>query len=155
MGVGKTTVGKKLAKSLSLPFIDTDAIVVRSHGDIATIFANQGEAQFRAFEEDAVLDSLGKQAVIATGGGAVLSQRIREALSVAVVVYLSTDGRHIAGRIANSNRPLLKTGISDWRTIYESRKHLYEQVADITVDTSASSLSSTIDQITQELKRFD
>jgi len=154
MGVGKTTVGKKLAKALGLPFIDTDAVVSKMHGDIASIFEEFGESVFRAYEEDAVLESLSRSAVIATGGGAVLSERIREALAVATVVYLSTDGRHIAGRLSSGNRPLLKNGVSDWRAIYESRRSLYEQVADITADTSGSSLASTILFIKKELEAF-
>ena len=155
MGVGKTTVGKKLAKSLGLPFIDTDFLITREHGDIARIFSDQGEGTFRVYEEEAVLESLSKPAVIATGGGAVLSQRTRDALVIAVVIYLSTDGRHIAGRISNGNRPLLKSGINDWRSIYEARRHLYEQVADITVDTSNSSLAGTIEMITKELSKHE
>jgi len=154
MGVGKTTVGKKLAKTLGLTFVDTDAVIVREHGDISKIFVHQGESIFREIEEDAVLRSLVGPSVVATGGGAVLSQRTREALAVATVVYLSTDGRHIAGRIANGNRPLLKSGLSDWRAIYETRRPLYEQVADITVDTSNSTLAKTIDHITKELEKF-
>jgi len=154
MGVGKTTVGKKLAKALGLPFIDTDAVVTKLHGDIATIFEELGESVFRGYEEDAVLESLSHEAVVATGGGAVLSERTREALSVATVIYLSTDGRHISGRLSNGNRPLLKNGVNDWRAIYESRRALYEQVADITADTSGSSLASTILFIKKELEAF-
>ena len=155
MGVGKTTVGKKLAKTLGLPFVDTDALIVKRYGDITNIFDTLGEAQFRVFEEEAVLETLASRSVVATGGGAVLSERTREALAVATVVYLSTDGRHISGRIKNGKRPLLKSGVGDWRSIYESRRALYEQVADITVDTSDASLANTIAFITRELEKFD
>jgi len=154
MGVGKTTVGKKLAKVLGLPFIDTDLVITKKHGNISDIFEKLGESTFRDFEEDAVLSSLADRAVIATGGGSVLSERTREALTVATVVYLGTDGRHMAGRLANGNRPLLKNGVSDWRSIYEARRHLYEQVADITLDTSNSTLAATIEFITKELERI-
>ena len=152
--MGKTTVGKKLAKSLGLPFIDTDAVLTKKHGEIAKIFEELGESVFRGYEEDAVLESLSSHAVIATGGGAVLSERTREALAVATVIYLSTDGRHISGRLSNGNRPLLKKGVSDWRAIYEARRALYEQVADITADTSGSSLAATILFIKKELEAF-
>lgn len=153
MGVGKTTVGKKLAKRLELPFIDTDAVITKNHGDISAIFADHGEPAFREIESDVLVSLLNEPAVISTGGGAVLHEKSREALSLATVVYLSTDGKHIASRLKGGNRPLIKNGISDWRQIYNSRKPLYEQVADLTVDTSNSSLLQTIDAILEGLNK--
>lgn len=152
MGVGKTTVGKKLAKRLEMQFVDTDAVITKNYGDISEIFATKGEAAFREIESDTLVPLLGGRCVISTGGGAVLHERTREALALATVVYLSTDGKHIASRLRGGNRPLIKNGISDWRQIYASRKPLYEQVADITVDTSNSSLVQTIDAILEGLK---
>ena len=153
MGVGKTTVGKKLAKRLELPFIDTDAVITKNHGDISAIFADHGEPAFREIESDGLVSLLNEPAVISTGGGAVLHEKSREALSLATVVYLSTDGKHIASRLKGGNRPLIKNGISDWRQIYNSRKPLYEQVADLTVDTSNSNLLQTIDAILEGLNK--
>ena len=153
MGVGKTTVGKKLAKRLELPFIDTDAVITKNHGDISAIFADHGEPAFREIESDVLVSLLNEPAVISTGGGAVLHEKSREALSLATVVYLSTDGKHIASRLKGGNRPLIKNGISDWRQIYNSRKPLYEQVADLTVDTSNSNLLQTIDAILEGLNK--
>ena len=153
MGVGKTTVGKKLAKRLDLPFVDTDAVITKSHGEISLIFAERGEAAFREIESDTLVPLLAEPSVISTGGGAVLHERTREALAMATVVYLSTDGKHIASRLRGGNRPLIKNGITDWRQIYNSRQPLYEQVADITVDTSNSSLVQTIEAIVEGLKR--
>ncbi|MFY7819776.1 MAG: shikimate kinase [Rhodoluna sp.] len=153
MGVGKTTVGKKLAKRLELPFIDTDAVITKNHGDISSIFANIGEQAFREIDSETRVPLVPDPAVISTGGGAVLHEISRDALTLATVVYLSTDGKHIASRLRGGNRPLIKNGISDWRHIYNSRKPLYEQVADITVDTSNSSLVQTIDAILEGLKR--
>ena len=153
MGVGKTTVGKKLAKRLELPFVDTDAVITKNHGDISAIFADHGEPAFREIESDVLVSFLNEPAVISTGGGAVLHEKSREALSLATVVYLSTDGKHIASRLKGGNRPLIKNGISDWRQIYNSRKPLYEQVADFTVDTSNSSLLQTIDAILEGLSK--
>jgi shikimate kinase len=147
MGVGKTTIGKKLAKRLEVPFLDTDVMISKLHGDIAGIFAAQGEPKFREFEEACVLEAIAKPAVVATGGGAVLSEHTRAALSEAKVVYLSTDGKHMASRLSGGNRPLLKNGVADWRRIYESRRELYEQVADITIDTSATPLKALVEEI--------
>ena len=151
MGVGKTTIGRRLAKELKVPFVDTDVLITKTHGPITDLFETIGEPAFRDIEEDTVMSQLATEAVVATGGGAILSSRTREALSVATVVYLFTDGRHIANRLAKGNRPLLKNGIGDWRTIYESRKPYYEEVADLTVDTSGVSLADTVKIIKEKL----
>lgn len=151
MGVGKTTVGKKLAKTLGLPFIDTDALIVDDHGDIPEIFATKGEAVFRGFEEEAVARALSNPAVVATGGGAVLSEITRERLKQATVIYLATDGRHIKGRLKGSKRPLVQNGFDDWKRIYSERKAIYESIADFTVDTSGQSLSATLTEIKERL----
>ena len=154
MGVGKTTVGKKLARALKLPFVDTDALVVKQHGEIAQIFANQGEVVFRGFEEDAVATALSTPSVIATGGGAVLSAKTQSLLKAATVIYLSTDGRHIASRLRGGKRPLVKNGFEDWKRIYEERKPVYEKVADITVNTSGQSLGATLAEIKKRLEEI-
>jgi shikimate kinase len=147
MGVGKTTVGKKLAKVLKVPFVDTDSLVVAEHGDISKIFESLGEAKFRSYEEDAVASALKTTAVVATGGGAVLSSLTRERLKQATVIYLSSDGRHMGARLANGNRPLIKKGIDDWRRIYDERKPTYESVADFNILVSGLSLSATVAKI--------
>jgi shikimate kinase len=154
MGVGKTTIGKKLAKRLGVTFVDTDVMITKRHGEIPTIFADFGEVTFREFEEACVLEAIAEPSVVATGGGAVLSEHTRAALSEAKVVYLSTDGKHMASRLAGGNRPLLKEGLADWRRIYESRRELYEQVADLTVDTSGKPLKSLVEEIAEGLEKI-
>ena len=151
MGVGKTTVGKKLAKALKVPFIDTDAVVVAEHGEISQIFETQGEPAFRALEEAAVAAAITEPSVVATGGGVVLSELTRERLKAATVVYLSTDGRHIKSRLTGGKRPLLKNGFDDWTRIYDERKPIYESVADITINTSGQSLAATLAAIKEQL----
>jgi shikimate kinase len=152
MGVGKTTIGKKLARRLSLEFVDTDALVTKEHGEIPVIFESQGEAAFRSYEEDALREAVSKVRVIATGGGAVLSGTNQRLLENAVVIYLSTSGLHMKSRLENGNRPLLKNGIADWRAIYEARKPLYERLATFEVDTSAAGLGKTLDEICEKLE---
>lgn len=152
MGVGKTTIGKKLAKRLEVPFVDTDVLVTKDHGEIPEIFETAGEAVFRSYEEEALRDALATNQVIATGGGAVLSGTNQRALEAATVIYLSTNGLHMRSRLANGNRPLLKNGMSDWKAIYESRKPLYERLATFEIDTSAAGLSKTIDSICEKLE---
>jgi shikimate kinase len=152
MGVGKTTIGKKLAKLLQLPFVDTDQMIVRQHGEIPKIFESIGEAGFRSIEEETVLTAISAPAVVATGGGAVLSSVTRTALTQTQVVYLSTDGNHMSSRLSSGSRPLLQNGMHDWRKIYESRRSLYEQVADFTVDTSKLPLKAIVEIIRERLK---
>jgi len=152
MGVGKTTIGKKLARKLGIPFIDTDQLIVKTHGSIAEIFANQGESTFRKYEEQALKEALAQIAVVATGGGAVLSGDNQRELEKAIVIYLSTNGQHMKSRLSNGNRPLLENGISDWKRIYDERKPLYERLCDFEVDCSAASLSKTIADICMKLE---
>lgn len=152
MGVGKTTVGKKLARNLKVPFIDTDAAIVAEHGEIAQIFASKGEPFFRQLEEQSVADAVSHLAVVATGGGAVLSQQTRDYLAThATVIYLSTDGRHMKSRLVGGKRPLLQNGFDDWLRIYEERKPIYESVADITINTSGKTLATIISELKEKM----
>ena len=154
MGVGKSTIGKKLAKKLGLTFVDTDLMIVKEHGPIPEIFKDKGEGVFRSYEELAVADAIKSPQVIATGGGAVLSGKNQRAIENAIVIYLSTSGQHMKSRLANGNRPLLENGISDWKRIYEERKPLYERLCDFEIDCSAASLSKTITEICTKLEEL-
>ena len=147
MGVGKTTVGKKLAKALSVGFIDTDKEVVRSHGQIPRIFSEHGEKYFRELESEALKRSLRSAGVIATGGGIVLSPENQVILSRNFVVYLSTNGMHMRSRLLARPRPLLRNGMDDWRRIYEERRAQYEKLSTVQIDTSGKSLGSVVDEI--------
>jgi shikimate kinase len=89
--------------------------------------------------------------VVATGGGAVLSELNRQALKSVTVIYLSTDGRHIKSRLKGTKRPLMKNGFDDWIRIYDERKPIYESIADLTINTSGQSLSTTVNEIKQKL----
>jgi len=151
MGVGKTTVGRKLAKALKVPFIDTDALIVDQHGEIAAYFEAHGEPAFREVEHEALAKALAAPAVVATGGGAVLLEKNQQLLKGATVIYLSTDGKHIGSRLKNGNRPLIKSGVDDWKRIYNERKPIYEKVADLEIDTAGQSLNTTISEIREKL----
>jgi shikimate kinase len=153
MGVGKTTIGKKLAKILDMPFLDTDQLIVKSHGPIADYFEKNGEQAFRIIEQEALLDAVQSPAVVATGGGAVLAEGSMAVLSNCTVIYLATDGKHMASRLRKSTRPLLKNGLEDWNRIYEARRPIYKQVADYEIDTSGHSLAETISAIRERLAR--
>jgi len=151
MGVGKTTVGKNRAKALKVPFIDTDALVVAEYGDISKIFEEKGESIFREYESTGVAKALSKLAVVATGGGAVLTEANRKAFEACTVVYLSSDGRHMGSRLSNGKRPLIKNGMDDWKRIYEERKPIYSEVADFNLLVSGLSLSASVTKIREYL----
>ena len=151
MGVGKTTIGRKLAKALKVPFIDTDNLITDEHGPIPAIFEERGEPEFRRLEEKAMDRAIRETAVVATGGGAVLSELTRKRLRDVTVVYLSTDGKHIASRLQHGSRPLLQNGVEDWRRIYQERKPIYQSVADFEVNTSGQPISASIKEIIEKL----
>ncbi len=85
MGAGKSAVGRELAATLGLPFVDTDDLIVARAGPIDEIFRTRGESAFRALEAGlvttALADALDRPCVLALGGGAVLSPEVREALT--------------------------------------------------------------------------
>ncbi len=151
MGVGKTTIGRKLSKVLKLRFVDTDSLVVAEHGPIPDIFEKLGEVKFRQFEEGALALALQEPGIVATGGGAVLSAKSQKLLKNATVVYLATNGRHIGSRLKGGKRPLIKDGVEAWRKIYEERKPVYKAVCDFEVDTSGKSLATTVAEIRELL----
>lgn len=153
MGVGKTTIGKKLAKQLGKPFLDTDKEIAKQHGTVAKIFEKSGEQHFRALESELLLSALATDSVVATGGGVVTQERNREALKNEFVIYLSTNGRHMASRLLAGKRPLLKNGIADWKLIYDERKPLYEEVATVEIETSSKALNAVVLEIAELVNR--
>ncbi len=136
MGAGKTRIGKRVARILGTGFIDTDRVIVAENGPVAEIFATQGEPHFRALERAAVVRALAGGDVVALGGGAILDDETRADLTSHRVVLVTVSPEAVAPRIADGRRPLLRDGLTDWERIYAERRHLYEQLAGLTVDTS-------------------
>ena len=139
MGAGKTSIGRRVARELGLSFADTDAMITREHGPIADLFRTHGEEHFRMLERRAVERALTTGGVVSLGGGAVLDERTRTALSRHRVVFLSVSARTVARRIAGTSRPLLggqTDPVAEWERIFTARRPLYEQVADVSFDTS-------------------
>jgi shikimate kinase len=136
MGAGKTRIGKRVARILGTGFVDTDKVIVAENGPIAEIFATQGEPHFRALERAAVVHALEGSDVVALGGGAVLDDETRADLTSHQVVLVTVTAEAVAPRISDGRRPLLRDGLTDWERIYAERRHLYEQLAKLTVDTS-------------------
>ena len=130
MGAGKTTAGQEVAERTGRPFVDTDQEIERRHGPIPELF-ERGEAEFRHLEEQVVAEALaGPDAVIALGGGAILSEATRERLRAqAFTVWLDVDVDAAWERVRGSDRPLAQRE-EDFRRLFETRRPLYVDVMD-------------------------
>jgi len=132
MGVGKTTLGKIVAKKIGLKFIDTDANIEKNClMKISEIFKRKGEEFFRLEEEKEVLKSLKESnSVIALGGGAFINKTVRDTiLKNAVSIWLDADLKDLNKRIKWSNkRPLLNIENSQKKInkLYDKRKNIYK-----------------------------
>ena len=137
MAAGKTSLGKRVARELGVPFVDSDAVIVRAHGPITEFFENHGEAEFRRIEAEVIAAELaaGGGKVLALGGGAVLTQSTRELLAEHPVVLLMTTQEAVLRTANLSRRPLLRDDPNAWGRILNERKPLYEEVADVTYRT--------------------
>lgn len=157
MGVGKTTIGRHLARSLGLEFIDSDHVIEERCGaDIPWIFDIEGEAGFRRRERAAIEELTRREGIVlATGGGAVLDRDNRADLDRhGTVVYLQASVDRILSRTGKSqNRPLLRTGDPRARIeqLLAEREPLYREIADITVDTDRRGVHSTVNFILKHL----
>lgn len=149
-GVGKTTIGRRLARTLGRPFLDTDALIVSRTGmSIATIFSELGEPAFRSLESDALRDAAQTtDAVIALGGGTVLAAGNRALIaergrSIHLRASVATLERRLSA--ARVTRPLLAAGIPV-ATLLAERLPLYAS-ADHTVDVDRRSLDDIVAEI--------
>lgn len=139
MAAGKTSVGRRIARLLEVPFIDTDKRIAAEHGPIPQIFAQHGEPYFRALERQAVAAAVAEGGVVSLGGGAVTDAGTRALLVQHPVAFLTVSAESVARRITGAGRPLLAgegDPVERWRTIFDERRGWYEEVADLTVDTS-------------------
>ena len=152
---GKTTVGRAVAQALSLPFHDCDREVERLTGrTIPEIFAAEGEAAFRAVESRALAALCTAEApcVIATGGGAVLTEQNRELLRRSgTVFWLDRDLENIMSTDC-SGRPLLSGGAEALRTLYKNRRDLYAACAHLLVPDGT--ITQVTDYILQTVKEL-
>jgi len=156
MGVGKTTIGRRLADHFGLPFVDADEEIEKAAGQsIADIFANYGEQGFRDGEQRVISRLLDAPVqILATGGGALTHPLTRERLKTkAITLWLKTDIKVLARRVANRpHRPLLKdrNPLDVLKEHVKTRYPLYE-MADITVDTGDQSHIKSLDQVIEAL----
>ena len=157
MGAGKSTIGRRLARSLNREFVDTDhELELRTGVSISTIFDIEGEAGFRRRESE-LIDELSKCAglVLATGGGVVLAADNRKRLAArGLVVYLTAPVEVLFERTRkDGSRPLLQTEDPEQklRTIMEEREPLYREIADIEIDTDEMNMQQTIKQVKSQI----
>lgn len=141
MAAGKTSLGRKVAKDLGIPFVDTDAVFVRQHGAITEFFATRGEPEFRRIEEQIIAEELAQPGarIVALGGGAVISERTRALLHQYPVVLLMTTQAAVLRTANLSRRPLLRDDPDAWGRILESRREFYNEVSDVTYRTDRAS----------------
>ena len=159
MGVGKTTIGRLLARELRLTFVDSDQEIEKRAGvEIAWIFDEEGEAGFRE-REARVLEDICQQSglLIATGGGAVLLEENRRVLKRhGVVVFLDTTVDVQLKRTAkDKKRPLLQN--DDRRALLmkmrQERDPVYRGVADLHVNVGDASSRRTVNKIIKLLEQ--
>jgi shikimate kinase len=159
MGVGKSSVGRRLANALDLPFRDADAEVEAAAGrSISDIFAELGEAAFREGERRVIARLLDQPAhVLATGGGAFMNEQTRDLIkSKAISVWLKADLDVLARRVARKDtRPLLvgKDPLAVLQAQADARYPAYAQ-ADVIVETGDSAHHVTVDQVIRALSDF-
>jgi shikimate kinase len=157
MGSGKSAVGRQLAARLGLSFLDSDAEIEALTGvDIPYIFEKEGEAGFRVRERE-VLDALTARSgvVVATGGGAVLDAATRARLrSRGCVVYLRTSvNQQLARTRRSGHRPLLRNPdpLGTLERLMQVRGPLYEETADLVVETDSRKVKSVVDELERRL----
>ena len=166
MGSGKSTVGAGIAHVLQCSFVDLDVQITKSAKcSVSDIFARGGETEFRAIETDVlatVLDDacaqIAQQAarsvVVATGGGAIISQINRDRIASAAdhVIWLDAQVDDLVKRTSSSKtaRPLLVNNPRQaLSTLSSERAGLYEQVATAKIDTTGLRIDQVIDAVAQ------
>ena len=158
MGAGKTTVGKQLARQFGMDFVDSDhELEERTGVSITTIFDIEGEEGFRK-RETRMLEELCQRenVVMATGGGAILSEENRKMLRRAgTVIYLNASLDAQVNRTRNrKSRPLLTDDDprDQLRELMMTREPLYRQEADVIVESGDRSGSNVTREIVQKLE---
>lgn len=155
MGAGKTSVTRKLARLAGASAIDMDRYIERSCGmKIRDIFAEAGEAGFRTLETDVLRELMeGEPRLVSCGGGVVLSEKNRALLKEgAYVVYLQVTAQEAASRISDvATRPLFGD-VDNAQRVLESRLPLYEEVADMSIETAGRGTGAIAREAFRRLK---
>ena len=155
-GSGKSRVAKELAIRINLPMVDADReMEIRFKQPIEQLFAEHGEPWFREQEEKLLLRLLEQSdKIIATGGGAVLHETVRTALSTRPTIWLKAPVSVLARRIHRSSRPRLiptaKSLEAELRQLLQQREALYAAAASKEIDAG----NRAIDEIVEEVAAY-
>jgi shikimate kinase len=157
-GSGKSTVGRHLARRLSLPLFDSDHVIEQRLGcSIREYFEREGEQRFRDLEAE-VIDELTRlpSAVISTGGGSVLRPENRQRLHQrGQVVYLRSHPEELDRRLRHdTKRPLLQVAdpLQRLRDLYAERDPLYRETAHHTIETRRPSVNTLVNMIVMQVE---
>ena len=158
-GTGKTTVGRQLAKRLSVSFLDSDQVIENRVGtSIRCFFESYGEDAFRDIEQDVIAELVrgGQPMVLSTGGGVVLRAANRKILrGNAQVVYLRSAPEELYRRLRHdTSRPLLQVTdpVAKLRELYEVRDPLYRETAHYIMETGRPSVATLVNKIVMQLE---
>ncbi len=149
-GVGKSTLGVLLAKTLGFRFLDTDLIIqAEEHRLLRQIIKTEGVDGFLAIENRICATLNAKGAVIATGGSAVYgTEGMAQLKKIGTVLYLKLDYPSLAARLGNlKHRGVVLRPGQTLRTLYEERTPLYEAYADLVVDCTGKDLEESLSQV--------
>lgn len=153
MASGKSTIGRKLAKRLGYAFVDTDDVVAREHGTVASIFAAEGEAAFRRYEHQAISAALRRPepSVVALGGGALTFPANRALLQRhAYRIFIKVSAEQVLARVRKSRekRPLLGPDptLTAVKELYDARMPQYAH-ADYVVEADRRNRREVLDDI--------
>lgn len=154
-GCGKSTIGVLLAKSLGMPFVDTDLIIQARENKLLQDIINEGGIEkFLKIEEEAVLSLDVDNTVIATGGSVVYSKAGMAYLKQnGMVVYLKLGYPEIQKRISNiTTRGIVIPKGKTLLDIYDERKRLYENYSHIHIECDGKSIEENLESIINEIK---
>ena len=159
MGAGKTTIGRQLAKKLSLSFYDSDHEIEKRTGvKISLIFEIEGEEGFRRRETQVISElSQMNNIVLSTGGGAVTQAENREVLkNNGYIIYLKSSPEMLFKRTADDKRrPLLQSDnrLEQIRKILNEREPTYNEMADEIIDSEKMSIKQIIQKILEQINK--
>ena len=155
-GCGKTTVSRILGKKLNFRVVDTDEQIVEKYGVISEIFEKFGEECFRNFETQVVKDIVNSDnLVVSTGGGCLLREENRTLFkSCGKIIFLRTKIATLSNRLeGDTTRPLLKGNMQErLQTLMRERAPIYENSADIVIDTDTATPEEVADKILELIK---
>ncbi|GEN46556.1 shikimate kinase [Alkalibacillus haloalkaliphilus] len=154
MGSGKTTIGQRLARSMEIPFVDTDDEIVNRVGmSVPEIFDHFGEQYFRSVESEILKSLSKKKCVVATGGGIIKLDTNRQMLRSDdfLTVWLDLTFDTVMKRIANDeSRPLWNQDVEKRMSLFNSRQALYDDSSHFSVNVDGQ----PVEELIEEIKRY-